>query len=196
MIYTALGLVFTEIPYFFVLCRPFSGYWAIPVPNEQCANYFHYCIIQMVFNVSSDILLLVIPVPFIVHAKVTASKRAMLAGIFSLGIFVLIAAILNKAYNFANMNTTIYMVWHIRETSTAIYVSNIMCIWPLLRKIFGLKKFIRSNHGTAERKSMPVPILTNAAPIEMDNVYHEKHWDEEKGEKSTFRSSINRPMSY
>jgi hypothetical protein len=146
--YCIIGLLAIEIPYFIVLCRPFSQYWALPVKNPQCANYFYDCIIQMVFNVSSDALMLLLPLPFIINSKVPPVKRAMLVGIFSLGIFVILAAVLNKYYNFSMPNTTIYMVWDIRETSTSIYVANIMCWWPLLRKIFGLSTFLRGSSGT------------------------------------------------
>ncbi|KIV99614.1 uncharacterized protein PV09_08789 [Verruconis gallopava] len=147
--YTVFGLVVVEISCLFVLCRPFSQYWALPVKNPQCANYFYYCIIQMVFNVSSDFLMLLLPLPFIINARVPLLKRFLLVGIFSLGLFVILAAILNKYYNFTMPNTTVYMVWHIRESSISIYVSNVMCWWPLLRKIFGWKRFLQrgSNIG-------------------------------------------------
>jgi hypothetical protein len=156
--YVVLGLAAIEVPYFFILCRPFSQYWAMPVENPQCASYFYYCIIQMVFNVSSDLLMLLIPVPFIINVKVPPMKRAMLVGIFSLGIFVILAAVLNKYYNFTGANTTVYMVWDIRETSTSIYVANIMCWWPLLRKMFGWSSFIRnSRYSKSSFGFNPIP---------------------------------------
>jgi hypothetical protein len=115
----------------------------------------------MVFNVSSDVLMLFIPLPFIVNSKVPPVKRAMLIGIFSLGIFVILAAVLNKYYNFSMPNTTVYMVWDIRETSTSICVANIMCWWPLLRKLFGLSTFLRGSSGSRSSDSgiraMPTP---------------------------------------
>src|ERR1700749_4117577 len=114
----------------------------MPVSNPQCANYFYYCIIQMVFNVSTDLLMLVIPAPFILHARVPPLKKMLLCGIFSLGIFVVLAAVLNKYYNFTMPNTTVYMLWDIREASTSIYVANMMCLWPLLRKLFGWSTFV------------------------------------------------------
>lgn len=163
MVYTVIGLIAIEVPYFFVLCRPFSQYWALPVDNPQCANYFHYCIIQMVFNVSSDFLMLLIPLPLIINAKVPPLKRTLLVAIFSLGLFVILAAILNKYYNFTMPHTTVYMLWHVREASVSIYVANIMCLWPLLRKMFGWKRFLQrsSNGGTYDemsdnRRSHPV----------------------------------------
>jgi hypothetical protein len=152
--YTAVGLFAIEIPYFFILCRPFSQYWALPVKNRQCSSYFYYCIIQMVFNVSSDFLMLLLPLPFIINAKVPPLKRALLIAIFSLGLFVILAAILNKYYNFTMPNTTVYMVWHIREASTSVYVANIMCWWPLLRKFFGLKKFLQKSSHNGTRSDM------------------------------------------
>jgi hypothetical protein len=105
----------------------------------------------MVFNVSSDILMLFIPLPFIINSKVPPVKRAMLIGIFSLGIFVILAAVLNKYYNFALPNFTVYMVWDIRETSTSIMVANMMCLWPLIRKITGWSTFLRGSTGSGTR---------------------------------------------
>lgn len=148
--YTLVGLIVLEISYLFVFCRPFSDYWRIDsiVTNTQCANYYYGSIIQMVFNVSSDFLMLLIPLPLIINAKVPPLKRCLLIGIFSLGLFVILAAILNKFYNFTMPHTTVYMVWHVREASVSIYVANMMCWWPLLRKIFGWKRFLqRSSNG-------------------------------------------------
>ena len=154
--YTIFGLLAIEIPYFFILCRPFAEYWALPVKSPQCASYFYYCIIQMVFNISSDLLMLAIPLPFVINAKVPPLKRAVLVAIFSLGIFIIMAATLNKYNNFVMPNTTVYMKWDIRETSTSIFVSNIMCLWPLLRKIFGWRAFQR-NSSAARSTQTPEP---------------------------------------
>jgi len=164
--YCVLGLLVIELTYFFALCRPFSQYWAVPVKNPQCANYYYYCIIQMVFNISSDILMLFIPLPFIINSKVPSVKRAMLIGIFSLGIFVILAAVLNKYYNFALPNYTVYMVWDIRETSTSIMVANIMCLWPLIRKITGWSTFLRHSSGSRSLTGVnPSPGAMTPEPV-------------------------------
>ncbi|KAI9830729.1 MAG: hypothetical protein M1819_005393 [Sarea resinae] len=150
--YVALGFVVIEISFFFVYCRPFSQYWAFPVHNPQCANFRNYCITQMVFNVSSDALLLAIPLPLLLKSQLPPKKKALLVAVFSLGVFVMLAAILNKCYNFTMPNTTIYMVWHIREASTSIYVANLMCWWPLLRFLFGFRSF---SGGPSSRSGAP-----------------------------------------
>ncbi|KAL4944824.1 hypothetical protein BDV06DRAFT_232415 [Aspergillus oleicola] len=122
--YVALGFIVIEVTYFAVYCRPFSQYWAVPVDNPQQSSTFDAC-------------MLVIPVPLLKGALMPIRKKILLISVLGLGVFVMIAAILNKYFNFASPDTTIYQLWYIREASTAIYVANLMCWWPLLRKIFG-----------------------------------------------------------
>lgn len=106
-VYSALGLIITESS-LFIFCRPFSQYWAVPVSNKQCSTYHDYCIVQTVFNVSSDLLILMIPLPLIIRIQVSPGKRALLVLVFSLGLFTVLASILNKYYNFTLLNTTVY----------------------------------------------------------------------------------------
>ncbi|CAG8089747.1 unnamed protein product [Penicillium salamii] len=147
-IYVAIGFVVIMVTYYAVYCRPFSQYWAMPVDNMQCATYQHYSITQAVFNISSDAVMFAIPIPLLIKAQLKRRRKVVLIGVMSLGLFTIIAAILNKYFNFASPLTTQYQIWYIREASTAIYVANLMCWWPLLRKIFGLKAFqYNSNRG-------------------------------------------------
>jgi hypothetical protein len=147
-VYVALGFVVIMICYYAIYCRPFSQYWAMPVKDMQCATYQRYSITQAVFNISSDAVMFVIPIPLIMKAQLKKARKVVLVGVMSLGLFTIIAAILNKYFNFASPLTTTYQIWYIREASTAIYVANLMCWWPLLRKIFGLTSFsYNSNRG-------------------------------------------------
>jgi hypothetical protein len=124
----------------------------MPVKNMQCATYQHYSITQAVFNISSDAVMFAIPIPLLVRAQLKRRRKFLLLGVMSLGLFTIVAAILNKYFNFASPLTTTYQIWYIREASTAIYVANLMCWWPLLRKIFGLKAFqYNSNRGRRAR---------------------------------------------
>ncbi|KAJ5675482.1 hypothetical protein N7462_008379 [Penicillium macrosclerotiorum] len=147
-VYVALGFVVIMITYYAVYCRPFEQYWAMPVENMQCATYQYYSITQAVFNISSDAVMFAIPIPLLIKAQLKRRRKVLLLGVMSLGLFTIVAAILNKYFNFASPLTTTYQIWYIREASTAIYVANLMCWWPLLRKLFGLKAFsYNSNRG-------------------------------------------------
>ncbi|KAE8394732.1 hypothetical protein BDV23DRAFT_179508 [Aspergillus alliaceus] len=139
--YVAVGFVVIMVTYYAVYCRPFQQYWQLPVENMQCATYRNYSITQAVFNISSDAAMLAVPVPLLMKTQLKARRKLVLVCIMSLGVFTIIAAILNKVFNFASPLTTTYQIWYIREASTAIYVANLICLWPLLRKLFGLKAF-------------------------------------------------------
>ena len=136
--YCVLGYVITEILYLGVWCRPIQQYWAVPVENcrllhssdrppprlvatadltcittAQCASYYHHLITSSVFNISSDLMILCIPLPMLYKLKLslkrcaptltqrpyflTASvqsqltrphRKLILGGVFSLGFFV------------------------------------------------------------------------------------------------------------
>ncbi|KAF2398115.1 hypothetical protein EJ06DRAFT_123778 [Trichodelitschia bisporula] len=144
--YTILWFLIIEITYL-TICRPFSQYWAIIPSNPQCYNYNIGCILVTVGNVSSDLLMLGIPIPFVLHSQLPPMKQAALVGTFSLGLFVIVAAVLGKAYNFALPKVTIFLLWDVRETSTAVFVANLICLWPLARKLFGWRSFLRGTSG-------------------------------------------------
>ncbi|OJJ44542.1 hypothetical protein ASPZODRAFT_134624 [Penicilliopsis zonata CBS 506.65] len=152
--YVALGFFVVMLTYYAVYCRPFSQYWAMPVSNIQCATYRNYSITQAVFNISSDAAMLAIPIPLLTKAQIKLRKKALLICIMSLGVFTIAAAIMNKYFNFASPLTTTYQIWYIREASTAIYVANMMCWWPLLRKVFGLKAF---QYGSRQHRPHHLP---------------------------------------
>jgi len=138
-VYVAVGWVATEIA-FFTACTPFVGYWAMPPPNPQCTTLEHYAIVQACFNISSDTLMLLIPLPLITRLNVPWKQKFILMLIFSMGIFVVLAAVLTKVFNLANIWDPSYMLWYTREASVAVYVANLPMIWPLLREWFPILK--------------------------------------------------------
>ncbi|KAE8147967.1 hypothetical protein BDV25DRAFT_168764 [Aspergillus avenaceus] len=158
-VYVVIGFIVIMVTYYTVYCRPFQQYWQLPVNNLQCATYQNYSITQAVFNISSDAAMLAVPIPLLMKTQLRTRKKVILVCIMSLGVFTIIAAILNKVFNFASPLTTTYQIWYIREASTAIYVANLICLWPLLRKVFGLKAFQNSRqyrqHGTQRLKDSP-----------------------------------------
>jgi Fungal rhodopsin domain len=134
-VYVLIGWISTEIA-FFTACRPFAGYWAMPPPNPQCTTLQHYAIVQACFNISSDTLMLFIPIPLVTKLNMPWKQKGVLLIIFSMGTFVILAAILTKVFNLSNIWDPSYMLWYTREASVAVYVSNLPMIWPLLREWF------------------------------------------------------------
>jgi len=86
-IWVALGWIAVEIA-FFTACRPFVGYWAVPPPNPQCTTLEHFAIVQATFNISSDLLIIAVPIPMIMSLSLPPKQKIGLGMLFSMGTFV------------------------------------------------------------------------------------------------------------
>lgn len=60
----------------------------MPPPNPQCTTLQHYSIVQATFNLSSDLCMLLIPLPMVLSLNLPLKQRLVLMLVFSLGIFV------------------------------------------------------------------------------------------------------------
>jgi len=140
--YVAFGFVVMEILYFTTWCRPVSQYWAVPEPtSSQCNALINHRITKAVFNLSSDIIMLVIALQMLIRSLLPMKRKVILCGIFSLGIFVIIASMLNSYHSFKNPYKQTWIFWYVRESSTAILVANLPYTWTVLRELFDLEKF-------------------------------------------------------
>ncbi|KAK3114642.1 hypothetical protein LTR53_006854 [Teratosphaeriaceae sp. CCFEE 6253] len=135
--------IYCVLAYFLIIvlfsttwCRPFQGYWAVPVRHSQCATYYHHMIFATAFNISADLVLLMIPLKIIPGLQMPLRRKILLICVLGLGVFNILAAILNRYYNFAHPESTEYLKWYVGEVGTAIYVVNVPACWPLLRKLF------------------------------------------------------------
>ncbi|KAF1352592.1 hypothetical protein BDV97DRAFT_280858, partial [Delphinella strobiligena] len=133
--YVAFTFIFMEIFYFGVWCRPFQDYWAVPTPNVQCSAAIHHLITNAVFNISSDTLILAVALPMFIKTKLPLRKKVAIVGIFSLGSFVILCAILNKYYSFTDPFGSQWTNWYERESSTAILTANMPYMWALIRRV-------------------------------------------------------------
>ncbi|KAK5102372.1 hypothetical protein LTR70_000157 [Exophiala xenobiotica] len=141
----------------FTICRPLSQYWAVPVSNQQCASYQYYQIVNAVFNISTDVLLLAIGLPPVLKARLSIQQKLILAVVFGMGSFVIVAAILRAIYCVVpSLVSYVYMNWYFREASVAIYVTNAPAIWVLLREIFpGLQRLGYTTRKTTSGNKLP-----------------------------------------
>ncbi|KFY79737.1 hypothetical protein V499_01306 [Pseudogymnoascus sp. VKM F-103] len=141
--YTAVGFIATELVLFFN-CYPFSGYWTLPPPQEECATYFRYLVVQCVFNLTSDVSILCVIIPVLWRMHMSMKEKLPLLFIFSLGSFLIICAATSKAFTFKNVFDDSYQFWYLREASVGMYISNIPYIWGFLRHTF---TFLRASSG-------------------------------------------------
>lgn len=139
--YVALSFVVMEILYFAAWCRPFTEYWAVPTMNSQCNALTNHRITNAFFNITSDLIMLCIALQLFIRSLLPLKRKLILCGIFSFGIFAILAAVLNKYYSFSTPYEPTWIFWYCRESSTAILVANMPFTWTLLRKLFNLGAF-------------------------------------------------------
>lgn len=126
--------------------------------SDQCSSYQYYEIVQGVFSISADVLMLVVAIPMLVQVRVPTKQKLILLLLFGMGIFVIVAAVLNKVYCLVPaLISYVYMNWYFREATVAILVTNLPLIWSLLRDVFpALKSWTGgSKRGTDRYKSGP-----------------------------------------
>lgn len=85
--YALCGWLASELA-LFLNCRPLSGYWTLPPPQQECSTYFRYLVIQAVFNISSDVAIICVVLPIIWKVRMRWRYKVPLVFIFSLGTFL------------------------------------------------------------------------------------------------------------
>ncbi|KAG5927440.1 hypothetical protein E4U42_002275 [Claviceps africana] len=138
--YCGLTYVLVMVLLIFFWCHPTYEYWAVPVRIEQCATYYNHMIFATACNISSDILLLLIPIPIILKTRLPRKRKMILICILGLGVFNILAAILNRYYNFSNPNSYVFLYWYVAEVGIAMIVGNLPLCWPVLRLICGIRE--------------------------------------------------------
>lgn len=142
--------------YYGYWCRPFRAFWETPTPNIQCATQTHHLIINLTFNLTSDLLIIFIPLPMFIKARLELKKKLLLIFPFSLGFFTMVCAILSKNLSFTQPFSSQWLYWYTREASTAMIVSNMPYSWTIIRRVFGVKRFLaRSGSNSGEDDTNP-----------------------------------------
>ncbi|KAH2582165.1 hypothetical protein KXV99_009318 [Aspergillus fumigatus] len=104
-IYVGFGLVIAtflvSVITIFSACRPFHKYWQInPDPGNACQAAVSDPIIWASFasNVSTDIYLILIPIPMLWKSRLKLIKKIAATVVFGAGLFVLVCAILKSVF--------------------------------------------------------------------------------------------------
>ncbi|KAL3423520.1 UbiD family decarboxylase [Phlyctema vagabunda] len=159
-VFTGLGYVTVLMVLYYGWCRPFSQYLVLQPEVEECLTWRHYNIIQLALNTSSDLMILIVPVATVLDTRFIMERKTVLACIFSLGIFTITATILTKISVFNHPTEPVWVLWSIREVSTAMLVGNLILCRPMLRKINQCIPSFRALPSLSSRKPSQATDLT------------------------------------
>lgn len=152
--YVASTYVVMEILYFGYWCRPFHDYWQTPTYNVQCTTALHHLIVNLSFNLSSDLMLISIPLFLLLKAHMDLKRKVLLVFPFSLGLLTITCAILSKHLSFTQPFSAYWVYWYCRESSTAMIVTNMPYSWALIRRVFGLKSFFGNSKSERQGSTL------------------------------------------
>jgi hypothetical protein len=184
--YVAITYVVMESLWFAYWCRPFHDYWKTPVENTQCNTALHHLIVNISFNLSTDLLIMSIPLPLLFRTRMDLKKKLFLIFPFSMGVFTMLCAILSKHLSFTQPFSAEWVFWYCRESSTAMIVTNMPYSWALIRRAFGLKPFFRDGVPIHEASvetpahylntsiragSVSGPLASNSTTAVLDRLY-------------------------
>ncbi|KAE8396375.1 hypothetical protein BDV23DRAFT_168189 [Aspergillus alliaceus] len=77
-VYVVVSFIVMEVLFCAVWCRPISNYY-------QCGTYFNHLITSTVLNISSDLMMLCIPLPLSIRSHLPLKQKVAVCGVFSLG---------------------------------------------------------------------------------------------------------------
>ncbi|KFH45158.1 hypothetical protein ACRE_040410 [Hapsidospora chrysogenum ATCC 11550] len=168
-------------------CWPISRHWQInPDPGNACqlgvARVRAW--VMLFTNLSTDVYIMVIPLPVIWNSTFSIKKKFGLAFLFCAGITTAIFGGIRCGIILRGWSKDVGMTcrWSHRETFLGILTANVPVVVPLLRRQLhriigwsaswrasgdtseasdrqdGAKKFYKMKHGTAERKRFKHPL--------------------------------------
>ncbi|KAF2656982.1 hypothetical protein K491DRAFT_714879 [Lophiostoma macrostomum CBS 122681] len=135
-VYIIFSFVIMEVLWFFVWCRPFQQYWAVPANSIQCSVMPNHLRTNVVLNVSSDLILTIIPFPLVAKVQIPLKNRLILGAMFSLGFLTIACAIVSKYQSYNNPYRQRWMIWHRREAFTVMLGANLPLTRPVLQRLF------------------------------------------------------------
>ncbi len=159
--YIIITFIVMDSLYFGYWCQPFHNYWAVPTPNRQCDAATHHLITNAVFNLTSDCAMLAIGLPMFIRLRLPWKKKIPLIGVFSLGVFTIVAAVLNKVYSFTQPFGGQWTYWYTRESSTALLVANLPFLWTICRRVITGRSATDTIDGLSRQNSATLEAVTS-----------------------------------
>ncbi|KAJ6072431.1 hypothetical protein N7467_010516 [Penicillium canescens] len=131
------------------LCAPVERNWQIkPYPGDNCTLRGPLYIVIAVFNVLSDLCIILIPIPILAKLQVPLQRKLILVIMFSSGIFIMICTVLRAYYSLTSItNLPTALGWADRECFVAAIVVSLPGIKPLFRNSRWLGS---SNHKSSK----------------------------------------------
>ncbi|RLL97338.1 hypothetical protein CFD26_105727 [Aspergillus turcosus] len=149
-----IGSYLVSVIVIFAACQPFHKYWQInPNPGNVCQAAISKPIIwaSLASNVSTDIYLILIPIPMLWKSRLKLLKKIAATILFGAGIFVLVCAILKSVFVLVDPihGAQLAGEWGNREAFVAVVTINLPMVFHLFKS--WLSRLLGSAFGSSEK---------------------------------------------
>lgn len=69
-----------------LICRPIAFYWDQSIQGGVCGNYYALWLTTGVLNIATDLVVLLLPMPYLCGLSMALYKRLVLVGTFGAGL--------------------------------------------------------------------------------------------------------------
>ncbi|KAL7934014.1 hypothetical protein V8C35DRAFT_280328 [Trichoderma chlorosporum] len=132
-------------------CWPIQRNWQIyPYPGDACALNIPNYLALVVTNVSTDLMILAIPLPLLWRLQLPLARKISVFLWLCMGIFIIIATLLRCILCLKDATSlNLGPIWSVRETFVAIIAVNAPIIGPWMTK----KASAAAAHGSRSNQS-------------------------------------------
>ncbi|KAJ0423104.1 hypothetical protein BJY00DRAFT_310701 [Aspergillus carlsbadensis] len=133
-VYCGLGFIAVNMA-IALHCRPFHKLWQIyPDPGAECSSHNTLYIIVAVLNITTDMLLVYIPIPVLIHLRIKPYQKLIAGILLCSGVFIIVAALLRCVMSLMEISQiNLSAVWTVREIFVAFIAVNAPAIKPLFK---------------------------------------------------------------
>ncbi|KAK3331259.1 hypothetical protein B0H66DRAFT_94015 [Apodospora peruviana] len=137
------------------ICRPFAMNWDQTIPGGHCGDQVLSFTVTGILNLLTDVMVLVLPLPYLARLQMRLYKKLVLIGVFSIGLLTCVVSGIRihtlKSMDFTDITYSLPQanIFSGLEPSVAVMLA---CI-PLLRPLLGRSK--HSSNGTASASFGP-----------------------------------------
>ncbi|KAF2001363.1 hypothetical protein P154DRAFT_619388 [Amniculicola lignicola CBS 123094] len=155
-----IGLWLTGIFVVIFQCSPVSGAWDFENPDRKCIDFIEYLYASSVISVAIDVVLCILPCPYLWKLKMPLKQRIILCLLFGIGLVACVAGIvrITKLDTLIALDVTFGSVLCLNlsvvECSLGIVCVSIPALRPLAGKIF--PKAFRSNVSNHSSEKTPI----------------------------------------
>lgn len=194
---------------FFLYCRPMQAYWDTSIKNAKCYSinlFITFALINTAFNIFTDVLFAVLPIPIIWKLQMKTKVRLYLIGVLSLGYtavaFGITTGIYQIAYSSAadqSFNDSI-MFFAILQVNTGMIAACVPSVKPLVSKALKLSDYTgsTSRRYTSHNNRYGSRYASQSRSAHWPDPYdlQELHSNEQEPEEASTNASASATATY